>query len=505
MVNFLHAMFNGNMFKKISKLKKFGIFHNFSWDTDTRDLATFNLIYGWNRSGKTTLSRVFAACEKGSIDFQEYPKGGEFQLKVKDGSVVNYNNCRNIIHPVRVFNRDFVDENVFFDSKGSRTEPITYVGKEDIESAVELEELKNTRKSLADADKAAQQAWKEKINQEDSFRKSTARHIKNTLGIHANGSYRNYDKGNLKETIEETGIENFSELSPEDYNNKIALVRSEQPEPLKLMREHSFDLRFENRILRGLPEISKEISALLTRSVFSETINRLEDDDEINRWAEEGFRLHEEKDEKEKCLFCQSDFKEGFLESLARHFSEDYSNLQKNIDSFINSLNHLKKEKLSGENQQLSRERRDKYNDRKDELNGILEEVNDWIDIAIAKLEEKRGNPLQIVKPVQSPKDFSRPCNKVIQDLNSVIEGHNRESQNHAQLISEAKERLENHMIASAIKDEQYDEITLSLDSLAEVKNEARNKLNTNRKKISGLETENLRHRGGGGGDKPTP
>ena len=52
------------MITKISKLKNFGIFHDFSWKTELPEFKRFNLIYGWNRSGKTTVSRIFGSCEK---------------------------------------------------------------------------------------------------------------------------------------------------------------------------------------------------------------------------------------------------------------------------------------------------------------------------------------------------------------------------------------------------------------------------------------------------------
>lgn len=65
------------MISKISKLKDFGIFHDFTWKTELSDFKKFNLIYGWNRSGKTTISRVFASCEKKCTydkdKFKQYP------------------------------------------------------------------------------------------------------------------------------------------------------------------------------------------------------------------------------------------------------------------------------------------------------------------------------------------------------------------------------------------------------------------------------------------------
>ena len=52
------------MINKISKLKDFGIFHHFSWMKELPEFKKFNLLYGWNRSGKTTISRVFTSCER---------------------------------------------------------------------------------------------------------------------------------------------------------------------------------------------------------------------------------------------------------------------------------------------------------------------------------------------------------------------------------------------------------------------------------------------------------
>jgi hypothetical protein len=51
------------------------------------------LIYGWNKSGKTTFSRAFVACEKRTTDFTNYPKDkdgnaiGEFEITIEGGTL----------------------------------------------------------------------------------------------------------------------------------------------------------------------------------------------------------------------------------------------------------------------------------------------------------------------------------------------------------------------------------------------------------------------------------
>ena len=68
------------MITKISKLKGFGIFQDFTWN----DLTTFkkkNLIYGLNYSGKTTLSKLFQNLE--FKDKNRHFQGSEFEIIIE--------------------------------------------------------------------------------------------------------------------------------------------------------------------------------------------------------------------------------------------------------------------------------------------------------------------------------------------------------------------------------------------------------------------------------------
>ena len=50
--------------QRISRLRHPGVLRDFTWPADLPDFGRFNLIYGWNGSGKTTISRVFRAIEQ---------------------------------------------------------------------------------------------------------------------------------------------------------------------------------------------------------------------------------------------------------------------------------------------------------------------------------------------------------------------------------------------------------------------------------------------------------
>lgn len=119
------------------------MFDNFDWPAGLPDFKQFNLIYGWNYSGKTTLSRAFRCFE------QKLPHGdfaaAQVQLKVDDGTVYHLSAPQSA-PVIRVFNSDFVRENLSF-SDGSAA-PILVLGAEDIAKQETLKAKKAVRDTL---------------------------------------------------------------------------------------------------------------------------------------------------------------------------------------------------------------------------------------------------------------------------------------------------------------------------------------------------------------------
>ena len=54
------------MIKKIHTIRKIGVFQDYRRNGDLRDFDDKNIIYGWNYSGKTTLSRLISFLDKES-------------------------------------------------------------------------------------------------------------------------------------------------------------------------------------------------------------------------------------------------------------------------------------------------------------------------------------------------------------------------------------------------------------------------------------------------------
>lgn len=128
------------MIKKINAIKKIGVFDDFHW-VDLSDLTVKNILYGWNYSGKTTLSRVFACMEKKSLN-SDYPEG-EFNLELTNDEVhsnYTHSNISECAIVVRVFNEDFKEKNINWN--GQEFNPILLLGEESIETQAKIDELR---------------------------------------------------------------------------------------------------------------------------------------------------------------------------------------------------------------------------------------------------------------------------------------------------------------------------------------------------------------------------
>ena len=127
------------MIKKIKYIDKFAVFNGFDWDAIVRDkndsIAEFkklNILYGRNYSGKTTLSRIFRAFEKG-CKHEKY-LSAQFELDHSGNEKLCHESLDNCSYAIRVYNKDFVDENLKWltDEQGS-IKPFAILGEKNIE------------------------------------------------------------------------------------------------------------------------------------------------------------------------------------------------------------------------------------------------------------------------------------------------------------------------------------------------------------------------------------
>jgi wobble nucleotide-excising tRNase len=71
------------MIQKICKIKNLRlVFPNYVWDNNLPPFKQFNLVYGWNGCGKTTLSRLFEVWD--TFLMFRVPNGKSFYKKIEE-------------------------------------------------------------------------------------------------------------------------------------------------------------------------------------------------------------------------------------------------------------------------------------------------------------------------------------------------------------------------------------------------------------------------------------
>ncbi len=114
---------------KINRIRGYRSFRDFAWPPNLEPFARFNLIYGWNGSGKTALSDLFRNLEtRQPVD----PVDGDVQFEV-GGTTVSGSDIPSVTLPqVRVFNRNSVDRTVF-EVPARQLPPVLYLGEDSVE------------------------------------------------------------------------------------------------------------------------------------------------------------------------------------------------------------------------------------------------------------------------------------------------------------------------------------------------------------------------------------
>ena len=180
---------------RIARLRDYGVFRDFTWPQDLPEFGRYNLIYGWNGTGKTMLSRLFRALEA-----KTPPSTGQATMSVNGRGVSNAEFPQASV-AVRVFNRDFIEESVF-PIEGD-VAPIFVLGKQNVEKQKRVDQLKaalSEAQTKLDSDRQAKSRAESAL---DKFCIDRARIIKDTLRSSGSNPYNNYDKSNFSPRAQE--------------------------------------------------------------------------------------------------------------------------------------------------------------------------------------------------------------------------------------------------------------------------------------------------------------
>lgn len=444
-------------FKKIKQIKSLGVYQNFEWDTNCNEFQRYNFIYGWNYSGKSTLSRLFK-CLEDKKAHKDYP---QMEFEIETDNQYNYKTLseKSIGNDflIRVFNEEFIEENFDWNNENKEIDPILMLGKEskELEEKLKSKEEEKGKKDIEKKTKEEEKTTTE--TNRNNILRDKASEIRNILSI---TNPREFDKNNLESKINELKKDyEQSILSEDDLLKEKNTLNEEAREEIQIKIP---DLNLNSYFTRIDSILQKNISV-------KKIIAKLKENEQLSTWVRKGIDLHKEETH---CQFCGNSIPANRIEELQQHFSEEYDNLIKEIGDIEREINESF-EKIDRFNlidsANLFREFQSGYDDKKREFESCKADFIELRKALIQELRKKREKPFDVLKSTIDTNKFNeaiKSYSTICKAIYSIISQHNERAKSLEERKKQAKERIINHLTAKFIQDNDYFKIADKIDEL---------------------------------------
>lgn len=429
------------MLRNIQVMRSFGIFDDYVKPVAIQDFSDRNIIYGWNYSGKTTISRLFGVLEWKKL--HEDFAATKFQVLDHAGTLISDETIGTCNKLVRVFNSDFIENSLKWD--GRAFNPILLLGDDSIEAEKKIERYeKLIKRYLASATKKRSEIAS--IDREVAEGKTlVAKQIKTTLGI-----VEAFNATHLTSILVWLSLDDDSHiLSSEQLANDLKLASTAEKDKLAPISKLVINLvgsKLHNEagtLLAKTPEVSQIIEYLKNHSAVSD-------------WVEKGLHLHEDKTH---CEFCNNLIPPTRLAELHAHFSKDVLNHKTDLQSLIHQTMAAKLGLHDKRLNEFNAQFRDRLDPILSDVNVAITAYNAWLEYLTELLEEKKLNSQFIQVPAPSnPKNLQEAVTSAVLTLNTLIGENNLISENFSVEKINAITRLKKHYAEQFQTDYKVDE-----------------------------------------------
>jgi len=438
------------MISKINKIKNLGsVFCDYSCPQQLPNFKRFNLIYGWNASGKTTLSRLFDAIGGSKNE-------ASLEYEIEDDQAKKYKQDEPFPRKLRVFNQDYIKSNIKI-LEGRANSITILLGKENKELVEQIQVddilLNGDPKDAEKIGKIALlAATRKEKEQKDKERGSKFTEIAKTIGA-AIGGYtrRDYRKPQAENDFSKLKGKEILEEDLEKYSLSVkqeSLPIIDNPTLNKISINGK-----EVEVPTALQDVLTEAKDILKKTVKSEVIPRLAENTDISEWVEQGIHLHE-KHKSTECEYCLQKIPQKRIDQLMRHFNEEDKKIKARIDELLNHLEEITSAIESIETKDkanLYEELRTSYSATQTQFNdlkgNLLKEINLFKD----EIKAKKLKTMESVNLKSSP--VMTAFIGKIKELGKIIDEHNKKSADFHQVIDDAVIKLKNHYLSTIYDD----------------------------------------------------
>ena len=159
------------------------------------------------------------------------------------------------------------------------------------------------------------------------------------------------------------------------------------------------------------PKISvslHKIDNLLSKSIVTQTISRLEKDPELNSWVRSGLFIHKNKGS-HTCQFCGQTLPNGHLETLEKHFSDEYEDFLNQVKGAVQLIENSKLKIALHDRARFYKELQDPYVEKVKELEDQIISFNKIAVELLENLAEKEANIFKRVKASSNEEQTMQP------------------------------------------------------------------------------------------------
>lgn len=465
------------MLQRFSEIHEEGLFFGYKWPSDLEDFSKLNLIYGWNGTGKTTLSRLLnQLCDQATA------KSIKIKVKVDDANMDSLKFER-FPYVIKVFNRDYISETISVMSDDA-VDPIYFIGREAVQIQNEIKQNSDKLSVLqSELDKRSiKKGLAEKALEE--FCSSKAKEIKDKLASSGAGirKYQNYSKTNYKRDVmkvvkDRSQSRDFEYMNISDLDRFLAQIR----EPVK--REIDlFEYNFPN-----IESISSKVKDILKTEVIRDTIKELLENFELEEWTSQGLKIFK-TNSSDLCPWCLQIPPVDRVENLEKHFNDAFNKLiekisssEQELKSIMNNIPRLE----TPYNTDLYPELINDYRQAKADLNEALDKTTDWCNSMISELYKKRNN---MATGVEITTNIPEINNNFLMKINAVINKHNMKCRNFINEIGKIGEQFVLGTVWLSIK--RYNELNSTLEKYEAEVRSVESQITELEKKITELNAE---------------
>jgi wobble nucleotide-excising tRNase len=461
--------------KKIETINKFGQFYDFNWPSDLTEFNKYNFFYGWNYSGKTTLSRIFRCFELKKLhsDYQN----AKFSIKTDNGTLTEKNIDND--YPIRVFNEDFIEDNFDWNNEDAEIEPVLILGEESKELENQLKEKQKEKEKKEDEKKEKEKERNKKEKDLQDKLTSKAKEIREILSI---TNQKEFDKNTLELKINQIK-DNSSEkiLNEEELNSLRNFISSQK-----------LDTIYVRPITLEISQFIDDVKQILNRKVTAQKIiEELKQNVNLSQWIREGLKLHKGET---KCQFCGNPLTPERIEELNKHFSQEFdlliSAIERKKDELDKYAESIKGYSLPDE-ARFYKEFQEKYKELLESFNQKKEEYVSIIKNLTKELERKKNKPFDVLSIDQSiDNNIGNAIDELFKKIQDLIKEHNDKVNSFDQEKEKLKEKIKLHYTAEFIKGENYFSLKQDIVNLEREIKEKENGIKEDEDKINTIKNK---------------